>query len=55
MELQFFIELVTNGILTGLMYALVAVGFVLIYKFRKSVCRTTRLCVYFVVRVYDKS
>ena len=32
MELQFFIELVTNGILTGLMYALVAVGFVLIYK-----------------------
>jgi len=32
MELQFFIELVTNGVLTGLMYALVAVGFVLIYK-----------------------
>ena len=32
METQFFIELVTNGILTGLMYALVAVGFVLIYK-----------------------
>ncbi|MDP6024145.1 MAG: branched-chain amino acid ABC transporter permease [Alphaproteobacteria bacterium] len=32
MEWQFFVELVTNGILTGLMYALVAVGFVLIYK-----------------------
>ena len=32
MEWQFFIELVTNGVLTGLMYALVAVGFVLIYK-----------------------
>jgi len=32
MEFQFFIELVTNGVLTGLMYALVAVGFVLIYK-----------------------
>ncbi len=32
MEWQFFVELVTNGILTGLMYSLVAVGFVLIYK-----------------------
>jgi branched-chain amino acid transport system permease protein len=32
MEWQFFVELVTNGVLTGLMYALVAVGFVLIYK-----------------------
>ncbi|MBT3532500.1 MAG: branched-chain amino acid ABC transporter permease [Rhodospirillaceae bacterium] len=32
MEWQFFVELVTNGMLTGLMYALVAVGFVLIYK-----------------------
>ena len=32
MEFQFFIELVTNGVFTGLMYALVAVGFVLIYK-----------------------
>ncbi|MBN4083061.1 branched-chain amino acid ABC transporter permease [bacterium AH-315-B06] len=32
MELQFFVELVTNGVLTGLMYSLVAVGFVLIYK-----------------------
>lgn len=31
-EVQFFIELTTNGVLTGLMYALVAVGFVLIYK-----------------------
>lgn len=32
MEWQFLIELCTNGILTGLMYSLVAVGFVLIYK-----------------------
>jgi branched-chain amino acid transport system permease protein len=32
MEWQFFIELVTNGVLTGLMYSLVAVGFVLIFK-----------------------
>ena len=32
MELQFFIELITNGALTGLMYSLVAVGFVLIFK-----------------------
>lgn len=32
MEWQFLIELCTNGMLTGLMYSLVAVGFVLIYK-----------------------
>jgi branched-chain amino acid transport system permease protein len=32
MEWQFFIELTTNGMLTGMMYSLVAVGFVLIYK-----------------------
>jgi branched-chain amino acid transport system permease protein len=32
MELQFLIELMSNGLLTGLMYSLVAVGFVLIYK-----------------------
>jgi len=32
MEWQFFFELVVNGMLTGLMYSLVAVGFVLIYK-----------------------
>ena len=32
METQFFIELCVNGLLTGMMYALVAVGFVLIYK-----------------------
>jgi branched-chain amino acid transport system permease protein len=32
MEWQFFVELVSNGVLTGLMYSLVAVGFVLIYK-----------------------
>jgi len=32
MQWQFFIELTTNGVLTGLMYSLVAVGFVLIYK-----------------------
>ena len=31
-EFQFLFELVTNGILTGLMYSLVPVGFVLIYK-----------------------
>lgn len=31
-EWQFFFELVINGLLTGLMYSLVAVGFVLIYK-----------------------
>lgn len=31
-DVQFFIELTTNGLLTGLMYSLVAVGFVLIYK-----------------------
>jgi branched-chain amino acid transport system permease protein len=30
--MEFFIELTVNGILTGLMYALIAVGFVLIYK-----------------------
>jgi branched-chain amino acid transport system permease protein len=29
---EFFIDLITNGLLVGLMYALVAVGFVLIYK-----------------------
>ena len=31
-EAQFLVELVSNGFLTGLMYSLVAVGFVLIYK-----------------------
>jgi branched-chain amino acid transport system permease protein len=30
--MEFFIDLVTNGLLVGLMYALVALGFVLIYK-----------------------
>ena len=30
--MEFFIDLMTNGLLVGLMYALVAVGFVLIYK-----------------------
>jgi branched-chain amino acid transport system permease protein len=30
--MEFFTDLVTNGLLVGLMYALVAVGFVLIYK-----------------------
>jgi branched-chain amino acid transport system permease protein len=29
---EFFIDLMTNGLLVGLMYSLVAVGFVLIYK-----------------------
>lgn len=32
MEWQFFSELMINGVLTGLMYSLIAVGFVLIYK-----------------------
>lgn len=32
MELFFFLELVTNGALAGLLYALVAIGIVLIYK-----------------------
>jgi branched-chain amino acid transport system permease protein len=32
MEWQFFVELTVNGLLTGMMYSLVAVGFVLIYK-----------------------
>src|SRR5262249_9165820 len=31
-RMEFFIDLMTNGLLVGLMYALVAVGFVLIYK-----------------------
>jgi len=31
-EFQFFVELTANGLLTGMMYALIAVGFVLIYK-----------------------
>ena len=30
--MEFFVDLTTNGLLVGLMYALVAVGFVLIYK-----------------------
>ncbi|MGE3541873.1 MAG: branched-chain amino acid ABC transporter permease [Candidatus Tectimicrobiota bacterium] len=30
--MEFFLDLITNGLLVGLMYALVAVGFVLIYK-----------------------
>lgn len=30
--MEFFFDLMTNGLLVGLMYALVAVGFVLIYK-----------------------
>jgi branched-chain amino acid transport system permease protein len=32
MVMEFFIDLMSNGLLVGLMYALVAVGFVLIYK-----------------------
>jgi branched-chain amino acid transport system permease protein len=31
-EKEFFLDLITNGLLVGLMYALVALGFVLIYK-----------------------
>jgi branched-chain amino acid transport system permease protein len=30
--MEFFVDLITNGLLVGLMYALVALGFVLIYK-----------------------
>jgi branched-chain amino acid transport system permease protein len=30
--MEFFLDLITNGLLVGLMYALVALGFVLIYK-----------------------
>src|SRR5687768_752876 len=30
--MSYFVELVINGALTGLMYSLVAIGFVLIYK-----------------------
>jgi branched-chain amino acid transport system permease protein len=30
--MEFFVDLLTNGLLVGLMYSLVAVGFVLIYK-----------------------
>ncbi|MFQ5946842.1 MAG: branched-chain amino acid ABC transporter permease, partial [Anaerolineae bacterium] len=30
--MEFFFDLTVNGLLVGLMYALVAVGFVLIYK-----------------------
>ena len=30
--MEFFIDLMTNGLLVGLMYALIALGFVLIYK-----------------------
>ena len=30
--MQFFIEIVISGVLSGLMYSLVALGFVLIYK-----------------------
>jgi len=32
MELIFFIEVLAGGLLAGVMYALVALGFVLIYK-----------------------
>src|SRR4029453_17618546 len=31
-SMAFFVDLTVNGLLVGLMYALVAVGFVLIYK-----------------------
>ena len=31
-EKEFFLDLIINGLLVGLMYALVALGFVLIYK-----------------------
>lgn len=32
MEMLFFIEVVVSGLMTGVMYALVALGFVLIFK-----------------------
>ena len=31
-EWQFFVLLMSNGVLIGLMYSLVALGFVLVYK-----------------------
>ena len=31
-DYQFFIEVLTGGLLSGVMYSLVAIGFVLIYK-----------------------
>ncbi len=31
-DLSFFIEVLVGGLLSGVMYALVAIGFVLIYK-----------------------
>ena len=32
LELQFFFEVLVGGLLSGVMYSLVAIGFVLIYK-----------------------
>lgn len=32
MEFQFFLEVLVGGLLAGVMYSLVALGFVLIYK-----------------------
>ncbi|TIW76239.1 MAG: branched-chain amino acid ABC transporter permease, partial [Mesorhizobium sp.] len=31
-DYQFFLEVLTGGLLSGVMYSLVAIGFVLIYK-----------------------
>ncbi len=31
-DYQFFVEVLTGGLLSGVMYSLVAIGFVLIYK-----------------------
>ena len=32
LDWQFFLLLISNGVLLGLMYALIALGFVLVYK-----------------------
>jgi len=36
-ELPFFLELLVAGLLAGMMYALVALGFVLIYKASQAI------------------
>ena len=45
MDLMYFLELAINGGLAGLMYSLVAMGIVLIYKSSSgsnSLCRLTK-------------
>jgi len=59
-DFQFLFELVTNGILTGLMYSLVAVGFVLIYKSTDAInfaqgefCMIAAIVVAGLLQLYD--